>query len=103
VFSDRAVLNKERVSGYYRLSAYYIAKNVSGIPVMLILPSILFTIVFWSTGLNRQFAVYAQLTLLLYLSCIVANVSYYTTTVYNTLHMVMYIVLHLRIIFYTWV
>ena len=45
-------MNKERSSGSYHLSAYYFAKTISEMPLILFLPSIYMVIVYWAAGLN---------------------------------------------------
>ncbi|XP_077998727.1 uncharacterized protein LOC144451699 [Glandiceps talaboti] len=49
---ERVVINKERLSGLYRLSAYFLAKQTSEIPYILFLPLIGFTPIYWITGMN---------------------------------------------------
>ena len=39
-YPERQVLTKERASGTYRLSAYFIAKTVASVPVRLLLPAL---------------------------------------------------------------
>jgi len=50
--SEREVVNKERLSGSYRLSAYYISKTFSELPLCLVLPSLSTIIFYWLAGLN---------------------------------------------------
>jgi len=51
---ERNVIAKERAAGMYRLSAYFMAKCVSELPLVLLNPFIMHTIVYWSTGMNAS-------------------------------------------------
>ena len=50
--AEKVVVNKERLSGSYHLSAYYLAKTLSELPLLLTLPSIYITITYWAAGMN---------------------------------------------------
>ncbi|XP_062505359.1 uncharacterized protein LOC134182053 [Corticium candelabrum] len=49
---EKAVVQKERAAGSYRLSAYYISKCFSEIPLILVLPFIEFTIAYYMAGMH---------------------------------------------------
>ena len=65
VGNERTVVNKERAGGYYRLSAYYFAKMVSELPLVILQPTLFLTIVYWMGGLNKSVAFLGSLFLLL--------------------------------------
>lgn len=44
---ERAVLNKERATGSYRLSAYFFGKTLAETPLELLLPIMFGSIVYW--------------------------------------------------------
>mgnify|MGYP001795841198 CR=1 FL=1 len=71
---ERPVINKERLGGYYRLSAYVLAKYISELPIILIFPFVMFTIAFWVTGLNTSFLAYLQILGLIFLCTALAQV-----------------------------
>jgi hypothetical protein len=50
--TERAVILRERASGSYRLSAYFIAKSLNEIPFLWEIPLILVTISYFAVGLN---------------------------------------------------
>jgi len=70
---ERAVLNKERSSGSYRLSAYFLGKTVSDIPVELLLPFLYITITYWMVGLNYTFQNYIIFLGIIFLSTILGT------------------------------
>ncbi|GAV82979.1 ABC_tran domain-containing protein/ABC2_membrane domain-containing protein [Cephalotus follicularis] len=49
---ERRMLGKERSSGMYRLSSYFMARITSDLPMELILPTIFFTVTYWMAGLK---------------------------------------------------
>ncbi|KAA8546312.1 hypothetical protein F0562_002949 [Nyssa sinensis] len=49
---ERAIFMKERASGMYTLSSYFMARIVGDLPMELILPTIFLTITYWMTGLR---------------------------------------------------
>ncbi|CAH1772265.1 unnamed protein product [Owenia fusiformis] len=62
---DRAVVNKERSSGAYRLSAYFFAKMSSEIPLIIAQPLVFVSIVFWVAGLNGVTAYFGDLAVII--------------------------------------
>jgi ABC-type multidrug transport system ATPase subunit len=56
--SERDIIFKERASGSYYLSAYFLSKTLSEFPTRLSLPAIFWTIVYWMSGINNSFTVY---------------------------------------------
>ncbi|KAJ8445178.1 hypothetical protein Cgig2_029550 [Carnegiea gigantea] len=51
---DRAIFSKERASGMYSLSAYFMARITGDLPMELILPTVFLTLVYWMTGLRPE-------------------------------------------------
>lgn len=56
--SEREIIFKERASGSYHLSAYFLSKTISEMPTRLSLPTIFWTISYWMSGVNYRFDVF---------------------------------------------
>lgn len=65
------MLIKERSVGMYRLSAYFAARNISDLPLDLILPIVFLVIVYFMVGLKLSCSAFS-LTILTVFLCIVA-------------------------------
>uniref|UniRef100_A0A3Q7J481 ABC transporter domain-containing protein n=1 Tax=Solanum lycopersicum TaxID=4081 RepID=A0A3Q7J481_SOLLC len=64
---ERMMLEKERSSGMYRLSAYFIARTIGDLPMELVLPTIFTVITYWMTGLKPSaFNFFSTLFTILY-------------------------------------
>lgn len=68
---ERAMLAKERAADMYRLSAYFLARTTSDLPLDLMLPILFVLVVYFMAGL-RISASHFFLTLLIVFLCIVA-------------------------------
>jgi len=66
--AERAVVLKERSSGSYRLSAYFMGKTTSEMPARLVLPMIYMTVSFWMAGVSKQFSMFIATTFISLLS-----------------------------------
>lgn len=58
---EKIVINKERAAGWYRLSAYFLAKCTSELPLILIQPFFFVTVAYWCIGLNGFVAFLASI------------------------------------------
>ncbi|KAI8809222.1 P-loop containing nucleoside triphosphate hydrolase protein, partial [Cladochytrium replicatum] len=56
--SERSVVNKERSSGSYRVSAYFLAKTLAEMPLILTLPIVFLIIAYFMSGLNPNFVAF---------------------------------------------
>ncbi|KAF2289585.1 hypothetical protein GH714_037309 [Hevea brasiliensis] len=68
---ERAMLNKERAAEMYRLSAYFLARTTSDLPLDLILPVLFLVVVYFMAGLKMSAGPFF-LSLLTVFLCIVA-------------------------------
>ncbi|KAI5560668.1 hypothetical protein POPTR_016G065900v4 [Populus trichocarpa] len=68
---ERAMLSKERAADMYRLSAYFLARTTSDLPLDLILPVLFLLVVYFMAGLRLSAAPFF-LTMLTVFLCIVA-------------------------------
>ncbi|XP_047322116.1 ABC transporter G family member 25 [Impatiens glandulifera] len=55
---ERAIFMKERASGMYTLSPYFMARIVGDLPMELILPTIFISITYWMAGLKQDFVAF---------------------------------------------
>jgi len=59
---ERRVINKERASASYRLSAYFVANTVADLPVVLLMPFIFMVISYWMTAPSLGFLDFVLVT-----------------------------------------
>ncbi|KAL2538826.1 ABC transporter G family member 25 [Forsythia ovata] len=69
---ERAILTKERASGMYTLSSYFMARITGDLPMELILPTLFLTIVYWMTGLKPELDAFL-LTLIVVLNYVLVS------------------------------
>ncbi|KAG2698606.1 hypothetical protein I3843_07G157700 [Carya illinoinensis] len=69
---DRAIFVKERASGMYTLSSYFMARIVGDLPMELILPTIFLTLTYWMSGLRPTLEAFL-LTLLILLGYVLVS------------------------------
>ncbi|KAJ0578606.1 putative ABC transporter, AAA+ ATPase domain, ABC-2 type transporter [Helianthus annuus] len=64
---EREVLTKERSSGMYRLSSYFMSRTVADLPMELVLPTFFCIVTYWMSGLKPNLGsfLYALCALLL--------------------------------------
>uniref|UniRef100_A0A0E0K8Z2 ABC transporter domain-containing protein n=1 Tax=Oryza punctata TaxID=4537 RepID=A0A0E0K8Z2_ORYPU len=70
---ERAMLNKERAVDMYKLSAYFLARTTSDLPLDLFLPVIFMVIVYFMAGLKATAAHFFLSMLTVFLSIIAAQ------------------------------
>lgn len=64
---ERAIFAKERASGMYSLSSYFVARTVGDLPMELILPTLFVLVIYWMASLRPELGAFA-LTLAVILS-----------------------------------
>lgn len=70
---ERTMLIKERSSGMYRLSSYFIARMVGDLPLELVLPTAFTFIFYWMGGLKPDPAAFILSLLVVLLSVLVSQ------------------------------
>ncbi|KAJ0086639.1 hypothetical protein Patl1_08114 [Pistacia atlantica] len=70
---ERAMLSKESSVDMYKLSAYFLARNTSDLPLDLILPVMFLVIVYLMVGLRPNFAAFSLTMLTVFLSIIASQ------------------------------
>lgn len=71
---ERAIVAKERSVEMYKLSAYFLARNISDLPLDLLLPIVFLVIVYLMAGLKLRFSVFFQTMLTIFLSIVASQV-----------------------------
>ncbi len=72
--ADKTVVTKERLSGTYRLSAYWLAKMTSELPIVTIVPFCSWILIFLFTGLPKDIRVFLATTVTAMLGSFVGQV-----------------------------
>lgn len=72
---ERAMLNKERAADMYRLSAYFVARTTSDLPLDLILPVLFLVVVYFMAGLRMNACSFFLTVVTVFLCIIAAQVS----------------------------
>ncbi|KAI3435068.1 ABC transporter domain-containing protein [Psidium guajava] len=70
---ERLMLEKERSSGMYRLSSYFVSRTVGDLPMELILPSAFVVITYWMAGMKPTVANFLCTLFVLLYSVLVAQ------------------------------
>jgi ABC-type multidrug transport system permease subunit len=70
---ERAVIEKERACGSYRLSAYFVAKSLAEGPVKLVLPTLFLIVAYWMARINNNFGIFLGILFFELLSILVAE------------------------------
>jgi ABC-type multidrug transport system permease subunit len=70
---ERAVIEKERASGSYRLSSYFIAKSLAEGPLKLVLPTLFLIIAYWMANINPNFGIFLAILAFQLMSILVAE------------------------------
>ncbi|XP_058218325.1 ABC transporter G family member 9 [Rhododendron vialii] len=70
---ERMMLEKERSSGMYRLSSYFMASAFGDLPMELVLPTIFVTITYWMAGLKPNAVNFLEALFVLLYSVLVSN------------------------------
>ncbi|CAF2825719.1 unnamed protein product [Rotaria sp. Silwood2] len=70
---ERAIIEKERASGSYRLSSYFVAKSLAEAPLKLVLPTLFLIIAYWMANINSNFGIFLAILVFQLLSILVAE------------------------------
>jgi hypothetical protein len=70
---ERAVIEKERASGAYRLSSYFVAKSLAEAPIKLILPTMFLIIAYWMANINPNFGIFLAILVFELVAILVAE------------------------------
>ncbi|CAF0722180.1 unnamed protein product [Adineta ricciae] len=70
---ERSVIEKERASGSYRLSSYFIAKSLAEGPLKLILPTCFLIISYWMANINPNFGIFLAILVFQLVAILVAE------------------------------
>lgn len=74
------MLSKERAADMYRLSAYFLARTTSDLPLNLVLPVLFLVIVYFMAGLRMGAGPFFLSMLTLFLSIVAAQVCPFIAT-----------------------
>ncbi|CAF1286411.1 unnamed protein product [Rotaria sordida] len=70
---ERIIIEKERASGSYRLSSYFIAKSLAEAPLKLVLPTLFLIVAYWMANINSNFGIFLAILAFQLLSILVAE------------------------------
>lgn len=70
---ERAMLSKERAADMYRLSAYFLARTTSDLPLDLLLPILFLLVVYFMAGLRLSPAPFFLTMITVFLSIVAAQ------------------------------